>query len=104
MQWQKLRTEFITPFFIKNGLDRDITDIIWAEGYTPIHALDQTIKITTNVGKSSKTPGVENILNNIELEGIASMAITWNNIANINSLALKKHIIEILRLIESEIK
>ena len=104
LQWQKLRTEFITPFFIKNGLARDITDIIWAEGYTPIHALDQTIKITTNVGKSSKTPGVENILNNIELEGIASMAITWNNIANINSLALKKHIIEILRLIESEIK
>jgi hypothetical protein len=104
LQWQKLRTEFVTPFFIKNGLARDLADIVWKDGYTPIHALDQTIKITTKVGKSSKIPSVESILKNIELEGIASMAITWNNIANIQSLALKKHIIEMLDLIVGEIK
>jgi hypothetical protein len=104
LEWQKLRTNFITPFSIKNGLARDLTDMVWKDGYTPIHALDQSIKITSKVGNSSKTPSVDAILNNVELEGIASMAITWNNIANIQSLALEKQIIEILLLIETEIE
>ena len=104
LEWQKLRTEFVTPFCIKNGFARDQADMVWKDGFTPIHALDQTITITSKVGRSSKTPSASALLSNVELEGIAAMGITWNNIANIQSLALEKHIIEILRLIENEIK
>lgn len=104
LEWQKFRTEFITPTFIRNGLTRNLTHMVFKDGFTPIHALDKSIKATSKIGNSSKIPDLNYILNNIELEGIASMAITWSNIANIQSLALERHITEILRLIESEIK
>ena len=38
LEWQKLRTEFVTPFSIKNGFARDQADMVWKDGFTPIHA------------------------------------------------------------------
>lgn len=103
LEWQKFRTEVVMPFMVSNGLARDLSNNIWKDGYTPIHALNQNINLKTKIGSSKHSLTIEEILNNVELEGLAAMAITWSNIANIQSLALQENIIEIIALINKEI-
>jgi len=104
LEWQKFRTEVVLTYTVKNGLARDLSNNLWKNGYTPIHALDQNINLKTKVGPSKHSGSVTELLNSVELEGIAAMAITWSNIANIQSLALQQNIIEIVQLIDGEIK
>lgn len=49
-------------------------------------------------------PSVEEVLDQIELEGIAADVIDWNEIGNIQSQALRNQISEILKLLTNEIK
>lgn len=104
LEWQKVRTEILTPFYIKSGIARDVHNSVWREGYTPVHSLDQSINATHKINTSKKSPDTKTILNFVELEGIAVSNITWSQIANIQSQALRNMIVDMLQLIESEIE
>lgn len=104
LQWQKVRTETILPFTIESGLSRSMHDNIWKNGYAPVHALDKNSKETFLIGKSKNSSGVDRTLVESRLEGIASTAITMNQIGNMQSAALEKHILTIIALVQSEIK
>jgi len=104
LQWQKIRTEIILPFNIKTGISRDIHNLMWKDGYAPPFALDKGEKVFLKINKSKKTLSIKQILNHRELEGIAANAISFNSIGNIQSLALRNRIIEILKIIKNEIK
>jgi hypothetical protein len=102
LEYQKVRTEIIIPFCEKTGLYRNIINAFWKD--IPIFALSKTAPIKREIGNTKKELNVSAILNNIELEGIVADSFSWSNIGNIQSLALKHRIIELLRLIDSEIK
>jgi hypothetical protein len=55
------------------------------------------------IGKSLKTPDVQEILNNPELEGVISNAITFNQIGNLQAQAIHDRIMEILDILNEEI-
>ncbi|WP_370088737.1 DUF6090 family protein [Ekhidna sp.] len=98
-QWQEVRTGVVIPSYLKMGILRDITDQIWKDGYTPVEALDQTINIQHRVNPSKNGLTAKEMLEHDELEGIASLAITFCQIGNIQSQALRDRIINIDRLI-----
>jgi len=104
LEYQKIRTEIIIPFSEKTGLSRNIINTLWKDGYTPKFALNKTASVKRKIGNTKKELNVSAILNNIELEGILADSFSWSHIGNIQSLTLKNRIIEILRLIDSEIK
>ncbi|WP_421763947.1 DUF6090 family protein [Ekhidna sp.] len=103
LEWQKIRSEFINPFTIEIGIQRDIADIIWKDGYTPVEALDQNISIVNKVGPSKKAPSTREILQNRELEGIAAITITYSQIGNIQSQALRDRILLINNYISQDL-
>ncbi len=104
LEYQKVRTEIIIPFGEKTGLHRNIINTIWKDGYTPKYALNKTIKVKQKIGNTQKELNVIEVLNNIELEGIAADSFSWSHVGNIQSLTLKNQIIEILKLIDNEIQ
>ena len=104
LEYQKVRTEIIIPFFEKTGLHRNIINAIWKDGYTPRYALNKTSNVKRKIGNTKNELKAGEVLNNIELEGIVSDSFSWSHIGNIQSLTLKNRIIEILRLIDNEIK
>lgn len=103
LEWQKVRREVLVPFSINAGIFRDISHLIWKDGYTPVEALDQNISIQHKIKFSKKSPPLYDLLNDKELEGIAAMTITWNHLANIQSHALLKRMNTIQSLIAGEI-
>ena len=76
---------------------------IWKDGYTPTEALDQSISVSPKVNTSKNPVPTRLILSDKELEGIAATAITFNQIANIQSQALRKRITTMLELLKREI-
>ena len=104
LEYQKVRTEIIIPFSEKTGLYRNIINTAWKDGFTPKHALNKTANVKWKIGNTQKELNVSEILNNIELEGIVADSFSWSHIGNIQSLALKNRIVELLKLIDSEIK
>ena len=72
----------------------------------PIYILDQQKNSrfsTRQIGKSKKALPINEILNNYELEGILTTAITFNNVANLQSAALKDRMQRILDLIDTQL-
>ena len=104
LEYQKIRTEIIIPFNEKTGLYRNIINALWKDGYIPKYTLNKTASVKHKIGNTKKQLNISEVLNNIEFEGIVADSFNWSHIGNIQSLALRNQIIEILNLINSEIK
>ena len=104
IEWQKMRTDMFVPFIIKLGISRDLTQDIWKNEDNPIYILDNETSSKLIIGKSKKTPKSQEILNNMELEGIVTNAITFNHVGNLQSISLRNRILEILEILNKEIK
>ena len=105
LDYKNMRNNIVLPFFIKSGIGRDVGNAAW--NTMPIYILDQQKNSqfsTRQIGKSKKAITSNEILNNYELEGILTIAITFNNIANLQSAALKDRMQRILDLIETQLK
>ena len=104
LDWQKLRSEQGAPIGLKLGIARDFSHQLWKDGFTPIEALDQSVNVKRKLNYTAQPVELGLILQSKELEGFAAYAITWNQVANIQSLALRKRILTILSIIDQEIK
>lgn len=102
LEWQKIRTQVIIPFLIRNGLDRSVQDALWKNQRVPVYALDRNIDIPQDLGPSRRLPDAEALLAMAEIEGIASETITWAHLGNLQSLGLRNRLEEILQLIRAE--
>lgn len=94
----------IFPIFNKLGFSRNIAHELWKNGYLPIEALSKEFTTQFTVGKSKKKINLAKALQNAELEGILATTITYQEVTNIQSYALKKRIEKILALIESSLE
>jgi hypothetical protein len=103
LNWQKIRTDIGANMGINLGIARDFTDMLWKDGYTPVEALDQTLRIKRKIRPSKAPVSLDALLNSRELEGYAAYVITWNQIANIQGYALRKRIEAILSQIDKRI-
>ena len=68
-------------------------------------AIDKSARLEKqDIGPSRYPPSLAEIAADSDLEGLTSAAITYNATANLESYTLRERIIEILELIEGEIK
>jgi hypothetical protein len=104
LQWQKVRTETIIPFTIESGIARSLHNELWKDGHVPIGALDKQTPKTFKLGPSKTKLDIHMILKGSgRIEGIASTAITMNQICNMQSAALQSRIRTIINLLNREI-
>ena len=104
LEWQKMTLNVNFPFIIRLNIYRDLANNQYKNKSVPIYILDKNVRQKLEIGKSKRSVNVESVLNNPEIESIISRAITANHVTNLQSLALKKKINNILDLIEKEIK
>ena len=91
------------PLLRKIGITRDVLNY-WIKSSDQSWMLDNDNNTTrSTIGSSKNSVPIHEIINNRELEGLVSEAITYNRPANVQSRALVKRINEIIELIESEI-
>ncbi len=85
------------------GLTRNALDSWWNNSFTQSWLLEQstTFKYTT-LGKTKKTVHTQTIMTSSKLEGILATALSYNQSGNLQSIALRKRIESILKLIEQE--
>jgi len=103
LSWQKVIIQQFIPLGMKFGIIRDVTDNMWKSSETAIYLLDKNSKMKLSIGKSKAIWPILDLLQNKEIEGVISLAINYNHVSNLNALALREKIIEILNLIETQL-
>ena len=103
--WSSHVNKMVLPFGTKIGLTRNVVNSWWDSQELLTWLLEQnTTTSITNIGKTRKPIDVNKILENQELEGILAAAFSWNQSGNLQSVALRNKILEILDLLNQEIK
>ena len=102
--WHTKMWESVIPLFNDFGILRDGLHKWWEDEQNIKWILDGTFINPFQKPKSSKTLKTSEILNAKELEGIISVAVSVNYAANLQSQVLHKRILEILNLLNQEIK
>jgi hypothetical protein len=102
--WSTIVYEQLQTVFSGLGISRDL-----ANHFTNYLDLEWQLEKGAHlqkmsIGRARKGASVEEIAQNKELEGLVSFAITYNSAANLESETLRKHIKQIIHLIEGEIE
>ena len=96
--------EVMLPLFNDIGISRDVLSKLWKNMGDSFWLLNQSTDSSNLVIKHANdktTP--QQILSNKKLEGVIANAISYNNICNLESMALRKRIVEILDLIKIQL-
>ncbi len=112
IQLDEIETEFegnyrniLLPHIIKTGISREVDNAYWQVEENLNYLIDKNDKGDVPGSGTSLNPvPLEHILADKELEGLLSNAVYINYIANIESVSLRKRIIEIIDLLDTEIK
>jgi len=101
--WTNKIVQQYEPLLSKLGITRDVADY-WVNSHNKSGLLDENSYVNeTVIGSSKNSSSILEIINNRDIEGNVSEAISYNKLANTQSVALVKRISEIIELIESEI-
>lgn len=103
LEFQKFRTEIMIPCYNRLGISRNMHNNLWKDGYTPTEALDKEASSTLTIEPTKKDLDLQQVLLDVELEGIVSTVITTHHITNLQSETLRNRILNILDIIEREI-
>lgn len=104
MQYQLFRNQFIMPFCIRSGTSRNLNNNIWKNGYSPVEALDKSSSLKFRINQSKRRIEFKEILADPEQEDIPAIVISFHQNCNIQSVTLRNRIIDMLDIINSEIK
>ncbi|MFC4721239.1 DUF6090 family protein [Geojedonia litorea] len=104
LEYKKFRSEIIIPCYNRLGVSRNVNDILWKNGYTPTEALDKKTSSKFTIKSTKKELDLKEVLNDVELEGLISQAITFNLVTNIQSQTLRDRILNMLNILEKEIE
>jgi hypothetical protein len=101
--WSNKIIQRFEPLLSKLGIIRDVANY-WLNSSAQTGLLDDNSNVMeTVIGNSKNSSSIHEITNSRDIEGIVSEAISYNKLANTQSVALVKRISEIIELIESEI-
>lgn len=94
----------IVPFFDKTGTGRNVIKYFWEDSTRTSYLMEEFDKSNLKLTESTISDSSLSLLANAELESIVSMAYALNITNSYESKGLRKRIINILKLIDSEIK
>ena len=102
--WAYYRTNDYTPFLRESGVLRGISSEFWRSNNTSIIQLDGKSISDFEIGSSREEIDFKSLLGNQKFEGFVIQCATYSNWANIQSISLRKRIVEILEIISQELK
>ena len=103
IEFKKLRAEILVPCYNRLGISKNVTNALWKDGYTPLEALDQKKNTKINIKPTKKDLDLNKVIEDVELEGVIYLAITFHQVTNIQSETLRERITHMLEIIEREI-
>ena len=101
---QMMVHEIMRPMFDEIGITRDILNIGSKIGGKVNWLLDASSDKYIEFGNSLISISIQDILTHRKLEGLVANAVNMNSNGNFESIAIKSRIIDILELIETELK
>ncbi|WP_421889439.1 DUF6090 family protein [Marinoscillum sp.] len=104
LEYKKFRTEIIIPCYNRLGVARNLNNALWKDGYSPPEALDKKSLYKFTIKPTKKSLNFQEILADVELEGIISEVITFNQVTNLQSQTLRARMEDMLKIIEQEIE
>lgn len=101
--WQTSTQEVVVPFCTRLGISRDVVYYFSTNASASTWRLDKMKNNKSYLEKSKALVTTRKIIENKELEGIVSVAILYNESANLQSHTLHKRIVHILDVLTKEI-
>jgi len=93
------------PTFIRMGISRDMNKLYFGNEKNYSYLLDKNARAEIPTLTGSQRPvTLGELISNKELEGLLSNAIVINHLGNLESKSLRVRIVEILYLIDTELK
>lgn len=102
--WINLRSERYQPILTELIPLRTVVNAFWENQTLRTFSLDEGQIITFKIGNSKKEFDATKILNDVRFEGIVAQCASFSELINSQSYTLRKRILEILNIIEIEIK
>ena len=103
--WNSFRDDVRTPFLTKHNALRNLLAQLWSNDDILVTFIDNDdVELTIDIGPSKRNIDYDAIIKIPEFESMLAFGISRNSVANIQSMTLRKRIIEMLALIDSEIK
>jgi hypothetical protein len=104
--WSEIILQQMRPTFQSLAISRDLDNTYYSNDNSKmIFLLDESSYVKElEIGKSKLGASLTEITSNRIIESLASTAVNLNRVINIQSKTLRERIIEILNLIDSEIK
>ncbi|WP_445383073.1 DUF6090 family protein [Robiginitalea sp. IMCC43444] len=101
--WVEVRSSGYSPYLVRRGLSRSVTDLFWKNNTLSSFQLDRESQYDFNLGSSKARIDFSAVLNDVEFEAYAAQCASLNELTNSQSISLRKRIVEILELIQKEL-
>jgi Family of unknown function (DUF6090) len=102
--WHQQVWEMVIPFFADIGVSRETFSRWWNDDQNLQWILEGNSKNPFQIPKSNSTLKPNEILKKKELEGFTTVALSVNSAVNLQSQIISKRILEIMDLLNQEIK
>ncbi len=103
-EWLKHREKYYYPVIMKYYSFRNVINGYWENDVVSQFQLDKGAKSRLNIGNSKIDKDLIKLLENSDFEGIVANCASMSKLTNSQSISLRKRIVEILNLIERELK
>ena len=102
--WSDYRNNEYIPLLSQKGLLRNILNQYWKDNVLSAFHLDQGTRTEINVGNSKKDINLSALLDDPRFESSLAQCATYAKLTNSQAVSLRKRIVEILELIEQDIR
>ena len=96
-------TEYV-PFLLEQGINRNIFHEFWSNNISKSFQLDNQAVDDFVIGNSKRGIDFASLLGNKKFEGLVTLSASFSKLANSQSYSLRKRIVEILEIINREVK
>jgi len=102
--WLNYRSNHYTPLLIEHSLYRNLINRYWKANIISSFHLDKDTKTEFNLGQSKKDMNLSDFLNDSRFENHIAQCASLAKLTNSQSISLRQRIVEILDLIEQDLK
>jgi hypothetical protein len=102
--WELIRNNEYIPMLSQHGITRNLLNQYWEDNISSTFHLDVGTKTEIDLGNSKKEIVISDILNIAQFESHIAQCASFSKLANSQAVSLRKRIVEILDLIEHDLK
>lgn len=102
--WTHYRSNEYVPFLLNFGIHRTLTNNFWNNSTAQSFQLDNKGESSFEIGNSKKKFDFSILLNDSKFESLVAQSASFSKLANSQSISLRSRIVEILEIINNDLK